>query len=83
MKRAFIIHGWDSRPNEGCFPWLKEELQKKGFDVYAPAMPEPLRPEIDVWVTFLGQQIGVPSEETFLIGHYYRRPNDFKISCIA
>ena len=29
MKRVFIIHGWDGYPEEGWFPWLKEELEKE------------------------------------------------------
>lgn len=69
MERVFIVHGWDGRPDEGCFPWLKTELEKKGFLVYAPAMPEPLHPKIDTWVTFLKEQVGTPDEYTFFVGH--------------
>lgn len=69
MKRVFIIHGWDGHPEEGCFPWLKKELEKRDFAVFNPAMPEPLNPRIDVWVPFLMKQVGTPDEETFLLGH--------------
>ena len=69
MERVFIIHGWDGRPDEGCFPWLKRELEKEGIAVYAPAMPEPLHPKIDAWVTFLKEQVGTPDEHTFFVGH--------------
>ncbi len=69
MERVFIIHGWDGRPDEGCFPWLKKELEKEGLSVYAPAMPEPLHPKIDAWVTFLKEQVGIPDEHTFFVGH--------------
>ncbi|MEK7178274.1 MAG: alpha/beta hydrolase [Patescibacteria group bacterium] len=68
-KRVFIIHGWDGYPEEGCFPWFKKELENHGFAVYNPAMPEPLKPKIDVWVSFLKEQIGVPDEDTILFGH--------------
>lgn len=68
-KRVFIIHGWDSYPEEGCFPWLKKELENKGFAVFAPAMPEPLNPKINTWVSFLKEQIGTPDEDTYLVGH--------------
>ena len=68
-KRVFIIHGWDGYPEEGCFPWLKKELENRGFAVYNPAMPEPLKPKIDVWVSFLKEQIGAPDEDTILFGH--------------
>lgn len=69
MDRAFIIHGWDGYPEEGCFPWLKEELEKKGFEVHTPAMPQPLHPKIDTWISFLREQVGVPDEHTFFVGH--------------
>lgn len=69
QKRVFIIHGWDGSPEEGCFPWLKRELQNRGFEVYNPAMPEPLTPKIEAWVSFLKECIGIPDENTFLVGH--------------
>lgn len=69
QKRVFIIHGWDGYPEEGIFPWLKKELQNRGFSVFNPAMPEPLRPRIKSWVQYLKEQIGVPDENTFLFGH--------------
>lgn len=69
MKRIYIIHGWDGYPEEGCFPWLKKELEEKGFQVFNPAMPEPLNPKIETWVNFLSEQIGTPDQETYLIGH--------------
>ncbi|MDP2945996.1 MAG: alpha/beta hydrolase [bacterium] len=68
-KRVFIIHGWDGYPEEGCFPWLKKELENRGFAVYNPPMPEPLEPKIDVWVSFLKEQISVPDKDTILFGH--------------
>lgn len=69
MKRVFIIHGWDGYPEEGIFPWLKKELEQRGFAVFNPAMPEPLKPQIDAWVSFLKKQIGVPNEDIILFGH--------------
>ncbi|MDO8504873.1 MAG: DUF1749 domain-containing protein [Candidatus Liptonbacteria bacterium] len=68
-KRVFIIHGWASYPGDGIFPWLKKELEDRGFEVYAPAMPEPLNPKIGVWVSYLKKQVGVPDENTILFGH--------------
>lgn len=69
QKRVFIIHGWDGYPEEGCFPWLKKELENRGFIVFTPAMPEPLNPRIDVWVPFLKKQIGVADSNTYFLGH--------------
>ena len=68
-KRVFIIHGWDGYPEEGCFPWLKKELEKQGFRVEVPAMPNPLTPTIDEWVPHLAKLVGEPDENTILFGH--------------
>ncbi len=69
MKRVFIIHGWDGYPGEGWFPWLKKELEARGFEVHNPAMPEPLNPRIDTWVSFLRKQVKNPDKNIFLLGH--------------
>ena len=69
MKRAFIIHGWEGFPEEGWFPWLKKELEDKGFIVQVPAMPNTAEPKIETWVPFLQELIGTPDEDTYLVGH--------------
>lgn len=68
-KRVFIIHGWGGYPDEGSFPWLKKELEARGFLVQNPAMPDPLEPKLGVWVLYLAQLIGEPDENTILFGH--------------
>lgn len=68
-KRVFIIHGWDGYPEEGWFPWLKKELEKRGFQVKVPIMPEPAEPKIDAWVFYLAQIVGDVDENTFFVGH--------------
>ncbi|MDI6737414.1 MAG: alpha/beta hydrolase [Nanoarchaeota archaeon] len=68
-KRVFIIHGWSGNPPEGWFPWLKKELEKKGFHVEVPAMPDTDYPKIEAWVSFLKKAIKNPDTETYLVGH--------------
>jgi hypothetical protein len=69
QKRVFIVHGWDGYPEEGWFPWLKKELEQKGFAVEVPAMPNPDEPEIDAWVQHLSKLIKKSDENTFFVGH--------------
>ena len=69
MKRVFIIHGWGGCPEEGWFPWLKKELEKRGFKVLIPQMPNAENPKIENWVPFLGKLVGKADEETFFVGH--------------
>lgn len=68
-KHAIIIHGWDGSPEDCWFPYLKQELEKRGFDVDVPAMPSPNHPKMQEWVSKLHETIKVSDENTFLIGH--------------
>ena len=69
VKRVFIIHGWDGYPEEGWFPWLKRELETRGFNVSIPAMPDSRHPTISAWVSHVRHEVGVPDGQTFLVGH--------------
>jgi predicted alpha/beta hydrolase family esterase len=68
-ERAFIIHGYQGYPEEAWQPWLKAELEIRGYKVALPAMPHPDRPVISEWVSFIGGLVGEPDKETVLIGH--------------
>lgn len=69
MKRIIIVHGWGGNPEEGWFPWAKQELEKQGFAVTIPAMPNTEEPTIAEWVGHLRTTVGVPDENTCLVGH--------------
>jgi predicted alpha/beta hydrolase family esterase len=69
MKRVFIIHGWGRYPEEGWYPWLKKELEQKGFEVFVPAMPNTDEPKIEEWVNFLENLVGEPDKNTYFVGH--------------
>lgn len=68
-KRVIIVHGWDGYPEEGWFPWLKRELEKRGFEVIVPQLPEPENPRIQKWVPALAAAVGMPDEQTYFVGH--------------
>jgi uncharacterized protein len=68
-ERAFIIHGYLGYPTEAWLPWLKSELEKRGYQVWLPAMPHPDRPVISEWVAFIGKLVGEPDTKTVLIAH--------------
>lgn len=69
QKRVFIIHGWDGHPEEGWFPWLKQELEQKKFSVVMPAMPDAAEPDIEAWTSYLSRVVGNADENTFFVGH--------------
>ncbi|MBI4023008.1 alpha/beta hydrolase [Candidatus Berkelbacteria bacterium] len=68
-KRAVIVHCWDGTPEGAWYPWLKAELEARGFEVAVPAMPETETPKIGPWVGTLTTVVGQPDEQTYLIGH--------------
>ena len=68
-KRVYIIHGWAGRPDEAWFPWIRKQLEEKDFEVFAPAMPDPDYPKIEVWVQFLENLIDSPDKNTYFVGH--------------
>src|SRR3989344_3947440 len=69
MKRVFIIHQWMAGADGDWYTWLKNELEKKGFQVFLPQMPNQDVPVIKERVDFLSSLVGAPSEETYFIGH--------------
>ncbi len=69
MKKVIIVHGWDGSPKEGMHSWMKKELEKKGFEVMAPKMPSPAKPQIETWIPFLQKTIKGLDKDTYFIGH--------------
>lgn len=69
MKRFFIVHRWDGSSDGDWYPWIKKELEKKGWFVNVLDMPNSEKPVIADWVEYLAEAIGTPDKDTYLIGH--------------
>ena len=69
MRRVIIVHRWDGNPKGDWYPWLKKELEKIGFKVIIPAMPNSSEPQIEEWVSHLQKTVGKLDEETLFVGH--------------
>jgi len=69
IKRVFIIHGWSGVPTMGWLVWIKKELEGRGFEVHVPQMPNPDKPKVKSWVSFLKELAKDPDENTYFIGH--------------
>lgn len=68
MKNAIIFHGSGCNPESYWLPYLKTELEKRGFDVWVPQLPNPNEEKLDEWLPF-ALEGGKYTDETVLIGH--------------
>ncbi|VVB57616.1 Serine hydrolase [uncultured archaeon] len=69
LRRAILIHGFGGHPLHGWRPWLKEELEKSGWAVSAPFMPDPDHPQCGEWVETISREVGTPTSACALVGH--------------
>lgn len=69
FKRVLIIHGFGVT-NTGCFyPWLKSELEKLGYNVELPNLPNTEDPLADEQVEYLLDNY--PSKKDIIVCHSY------------
>ena len=70
MKNALILHGAGNNSSGNWFPWLKLELEKKGYKVWSPDLPNSDIPVESQWlnVIFKNKQ-WVFDRDSVLIGH--------------
>jgi len=67
--KAIIIHGSYGSPDENWFPWLKEELEKRGWDVFAPKFPTPKNQSLESWLKAFESYKQYLGPNTILVGH--------------
>ncbi len=72
MKKAIIIHGWESSPEEHWYQEEKALLEGRGYEVCVPLMPGGSYPIEDEWVRVTAGYN--PDKETVLIGHSLGAP---------
>lgn len=69
MRNIFIIHGSYGNPEENWFPWLKEELEKRGFLVWCPD-PQADHPDIHRYAEFIFRNKNWQfNKDSIIVGH--------------
>jgi len=70
MKKALILHAWFQNPNLNWYPWLKNELEKKEYEVWVPELPTmPTdKPDMETMLKFILEKNFVDND-TIVIGH--------------
>lgn len=70
MKNVLLLHAWFDTPQSHWYPWLKAELEKKGYTVNIPLLPtiNTGAPQLSAALKGL-KRLKVLNEETIVIGH--------------
>lgn len=71
LPRVLIAHGWSASVEHPpkWMPWLRNELESRGFRVIFPSLPNSFAPSADEWVRTIKESIGVPDANTHFVGH--------------
>jgi len=70
MKKALILHAWYSKPNDNWYPWLKKQLEGKGYEVYIPDLPTmgTNLPDLKKQLDFVEKNFKIDND-TIIFGH--------------
>jgi uncharacterized protein len=69
MPTLYIIHGYDAAPSNHWFPWLQDQLATLGVACHILAMPNSSAPDLQAWLSFIGQSVVVHDEDVYFVGH--------------
>lgn len=67
-KKALILHAMGQSSKGHWYPWLKSELEKKGYEVWVPDLPNPDMPSSREVVDMLLES-DWDFEDSLIIGH--------------
>lgn len=68
MKNALILHGTGNDSTRNWLPWLKKELERRGYTVWVPDLPHADKPNITTYNRFIFPKWKL-NEDSILIGH--------------
>lgn len=70
MKNVLILHGGGNNSKGNWFPWCKEQLEKKGYSVWVPDLPNSEYPNKKVWTkTIFSNKNWTFNSESIIVGH--------------
>jgi predicted alpha/beta hydrolase family esterase len=69
MKRAIILHGKDGHGHAHWFPWLKAQLESRGYTVWVPDLPDAATPSAKRWTEALLSNKAWDFQDNLVIGH--------------
>lgn len=69
MKRAVILHAFEQTSKSHWYPWLKGQLEERGYEVWAPDMPNNAHPNARETTNFLLANKNWNFKGSLIIGH--------------
>lgn len=68
--KAVLLHGTDGSSESNWILWLKQQLEKHNFEVYAPSLPNSAFPNGEEWSNFIIQNTPFKLDaDTIIVGH--------------
>jgi len=72
--KILLIHGISGNNQENWFPWFKNQMQSRGYDVFIPNLPNTNHPSLDRWLSALSSLSFDKSDKIYVIGHSLGAP---------
>lgn len=70
MRNALILHGAGNNSLGNWIPWLRVELEKNGYKVWSPDLPDAEKPEGKKWLEVIySNENWEFNEDSLVIGH--------------
>ncbi|MFH1789768.1 MAG: alpha/beta fold hydrolase [bacterium] len=67
--KILLIHGYGGQDKENWFPWFKAKMEKKGYEVLIPNLPNSENPNLDEWLDALNKLEIKSDDNLFVVGH--------------
>jgi len=69
MPKAFLFHGTGGHSKENWFPWIREELENRGYDLIIPDFSDADKPHPSKWYPVIDSLVDDVDEDSIVIGH--------------
>ena len=68
-QKVLMIHGFEGSAELNFFPYIKNELEARGFEVFAPTMTTSHHPDVEKWMEELMPYMDQLGADDVVLGH--------------